>query len=68
MLDFNKLVNSTDFLEKLKALGPEKEKEHFEEWLNQQIEVHQKVIDDQYAKIQSIEQEGPKNDDEKSEG
>ena len=52
MIDFRKIVNSTDFLKELRKLVPEKERTQFDEWIDDQIDQHQEVCNATAARMQ----------------
>ena len=52
MIDFRKIVNSTDFLKELRKLVPEKERAQFDEWIDDQIDQHQEVCNATAARMQ----------------
>ena len=70
MIDFRKIVQSTDFLQELRKLVPAKEREKFDEWLEGQIEQHQEVCDATAARMHQevkLNEESEENVDKKSE-
>ena len=64
MIDFRKLVNSTDFLEKLREKVPEHLREKWDEYIETQIDLHEKMskdITDQIMTEQG-EKDAPESD------
>ena len=63
-VDFRKLTQSTDFLQELRKLLPEKEREGFDEWIEQQIDQHQELCDASVARMkQEVEKTVEKHED-----
>ena len=44
MIDFRKIVNSTDFLKQLRERVPDQFKEQWDEYIEAQIQAHEKVV------------------------
>ncbi len=51
-IDFRKLTQTTDFLQELRKLLPEKERAGFDEWIEEQIGQHQELCDASVARMQ----------------
>ena len=63
-IDFKQLTQSTDFLQELRKLLPEKERAGFDEWVEEQIGQHQEICDASVARMkQEVEKTVEKHED-----
>ena len=62
MIDLKKIVNSTDFLQKLREQVPENLREEWDKYIEMEIERHDKLAKKIVAEIQE-----PQGDDDASE-